>query len=197
MPTLYILAGPNGAGKTTYYETAIAEGFIDANLPFVNVDLITRSLPGMYTPENFVKADVIAREKIASHISQMSDFMIESNLATQKDYDWITAMTKKGYEVVLYFLGTSFLEINYNRVKKRVAEGGHDIAEPIIEHRYRMGLTYLKGNLNLFAKAYLIDNSGETALVMAELINGRLTTKDPNAPPWVSDALFIIERLKK
>ena len=55
MPTLYILAGPNGAGKTTYYETAATEGFIDSNLSFINVDLITRSLPGMYTPENFAK----------------------------------------------------------------------------------------------------------------------------------------------
>ncbi len=66
MPTLYILADPNGAGKPTYYETA--EGFINFNLPFINVDLITRSLPGMYTPENFAKADVLAREKIASHM---------------------------------------------------------------------------------------------------------------------------------
>jgi predicted ABC-type ATPase len=51
MPILYILAGPNGTGKTTYYETAIAEGFIDPTLPFVNVDLTTRSLPGGYTGE--------------------------------------------------------------------------------------------------------------------------------------------------
>ena len=49
MPALYILAGPNGTGKTTYYETAIAEGFIDPSLPFVNVDLVTRTLPGGYT----------------------------------------------------------------------------------------------------------------------------------------------------
>jgi len=127
----------------------------------------------------------------------MADFMIESNLATQKDYEWITAMIKKGYDVVLFFLCTSFLEINTNRVKKRVAEGGHDIAVPIIEHRYKMGLTYLRGNLHLFQKAYLIDNSGETALVMAELNNGTLTIKEPNAPAWVSNALYIIERLKK
>jgi predicted ABC-type ATPase len=197
MPTLFILAGPNGAGKTTYYETAIAEGFIDSNLPFVNVDLITRSLPGMYTPENFAKADVMAREKIASLINSLSDFMIESNLATQKDYDWISALTKKGYKVILYFLSTSFLEVNYNRVKKRVAEGGHDVAEPIIEHRYRMGLTYLKTNLTLFEQVYLIDNSGETALVMAELKGGNIVSKETNSPLWVNDALSIIERLKK
>ncbi len=90
MPTLYILAGPNGAGKTTYYETAIAEGFIDANLPFVNVDLITRSLPGMYTAENFVKADVTARDKIAKHINEMTDFMIESNFCLWSVFSPIT-----------------------------------------------------------------------------------------------------------
>ena len=151
----------------------------------------------MYTTENFVKADVIAREKIASHISQMTDFMIESNLAAQNDYNWITAMIKKGYEVVLFFLCTSFLEINTNRVKKRVAEGGHDIPVPIIEHRYKMGLTYLKGNLQLFQKAYLIDNSGETALVMAEVNAGSLVMKESNAPSWVNDVLYIIERLKR
>ena len=42
MPTLYILAGPNGAGKTTFYQTAIEEGFISKELPFINVDLITK-----------------------------------------------------------------------------------------------------------------------------------------------------------
>ena len=196
MPTLYILAGPNGTGKTTYYETAIAEKFIDPDLPFINADLITRSLPGGYTTENFAKADEITRAKIAEHINAMTDFMIESNLATQKDYDWINALIKKGYEVVLFFLCTSFVEININRVKKRVAEGGHDIAEPIIEHRYKMGLTYLKGNLQLFQKAYLIDNSEETALVMAEINNGSIQSKEPNSPKWVSDVLYIAERLK-
>lgn len=196
MPTLSILAGPNGAGKTSYYETAIAEGFIDPMLSFVNVDLITRSLPGMYTTENFAKAEIIAREKIALHINEMTDFMIESNLATQKDYDWIQSIIKKGYEVTLYFLCTSFLEINYNRVKKRVAEGGHDVAEPIIEHRYKMGLIYLKTNLPIFSKVFLIDNTGETALVMAEVNYGVLTFKEKNTPTWVNNALYIIERLK-
>jgi predicted ABC-type ATPase len=82
---LYILAGPNGTGKTTYYETAIAEGFIDPSLRFVNVDLITRSLPGGYTGENFAKADELARIEIGEHLAAMRDFMIESNLATQND----------------------------------------------------------------------------------------------------------------
>jgi predicted ABC-type ATPase len=161
------------------------------------VDLITRSLPGGYTFDNFAKAENITRTKIAEHIRALTDFMIESNLATQKDYDWVNAMIRKGYDVVLFFLCTSLLAINIGRVKKRVAEGGHDVAEPIIEHRYKMGLTYLKGNIQLFQKAYLIDNSGETAIVMAELKNGIIQSKDQASPQWVTDVLFIAERLGK
>jgi predicted ABC-type ATPase len=197
MPALYILAGPNGTGKTSYYEVAITEGFIDATLPFVNVDLITRELRGGYTTENFTKADEIARQRISNHLNAKSDFMIESNLSTQKDYDWVHAMQKAGYEVILFFLCTSHVEINIGRVQKRVAEGGHDIAVSIIEHRYKMGLTYLKGNLHLFNKAYLIDNSSETALVMAEISEGIIVSKEHQAPQWVNDALYIIERIKK
>lgn len=70
------------------------------------------------------------------------------------------------------------MAVNLSRVQKRVAEGAHDIPVPIIEQRYKMGLTYLKGNLHLFSKAYLVDNSAETALVMAELRNGILLTKE-------------------
>ncbi len=55
MPILYILAGPNGAGKTTFYFTAVEQGFIDKNLPFINTDLITKDELGGYIEGNFVK----------------------------------------------------------------------------------------------------------------------------------------------
>ncbi len=197
MPTVYILAGPNGTGKTTYYETAVAEGFIDQTLPFVNVDIITKSLPGGYKPENFVKAEAITRAILANHINSNNDFMIESNLSSQKDYDWIQAMITHGYDVVLFFLSTSTVKINIARVKNRVAEGGHYIAEPIIEHRYKMGLSYLKGKLQIFKKAYLIDNSGETALLAVELNAGLIVNEYPPLPHWVNEALYIVKRMKK
>lgn len=115
----------------------------------------------------------------------------------QKDYDWINAMIRKGYDVVLFFLCTSMVEVNISRVQRRVAEGGHDIAVPIIQHRYKMGLTYLKGNLQIFHKVFLIDNSEETAVVIAESEKGILIRKEPDSPQWVNDVLYIIERLKR
>ena len=60
MPVLFILAGPNGTGKTTYYNSAIQRGFINPQLPFLNVDVIAKDELGGYTEENFVRAEMIS-----------------------------------------------------------------------------------------------------------------------------------------
>jgi predicted ABC-type ATPase len=196
MPTLYILAGPNGAGKTTFYFTAINQGFIDKNLPFINVDLITRNELGGYTTENFTKAEAIVRERIAAHIAKEESFLIESNLARQSDYDWIKSIKNKGYEVVLYFLCTSAIDINIERVRKRVKEGGHDVPENIITHRYNMALIYLRKEIFEFEEVYLIENSAETAEQVAVIKKGILQYKKDNSAGWVNNVLYFIERLK-
>ena len=195
MPTLFILAGPNGAGKTTFYYQAIEDGFIRKDLPFINVDIVARNLPGGYAEENFVKAAEITRERIAGHIRLKEDFMIESNLAKTADYDWIENMKKAGYEVVLYFLCTKGIEINIDRVERRVKEGGHFIPPHIITDRYNLCLIYLKSKLSIFKQAYLIDNTEETVDVVAKLENGKIVTEVPDPPEWVSNLLFIVKKL--
>lgn len=76
MPTLYILAGPNGAGKSTFYFTAIEQGFIDKELPFINTDIIAKNELGGYSEENFQKAEAIVRSRMAERISKNEDFLI-------------------------------------------------------------------------------------------------------------------------
>lgn len=197
MPRLYILAGPNGAGKTTFYQTAIEEGFISKELPFINVDLITKDQLGGYSEINFVRAEELYRERVGQLISNSQDFMIESNLSKDSEYSWIEKMKQKGYEVVVYYLCTDYPEeVHVQRVRARVLEGGHNVPENIIHHRYKMSLLYLKTRMHTFNKIYLIDNE-ETAIVMAELVNGIIITKDDNLPKWVVQSLSIIEKLRR
>lgn len=195
MPALYILAGPNGTGKTTYYNTAIEEGFIDASLPFINVDLICRDELGGYSEENTIKAEQIARERIKSHIEKSESFMIESNLAQQTDYDWIERMSAAGFKTNLIFLCTSLLDVNIQRVQKRVREGGHYIPESIVRQRYHNSLTYLKGKLHTFDDAVLIDNSGDIPQHVASVNNGIISFQIPECPQWAKGLLFISEKL--
>lgn len=197
MPAIYILAGPNGTGKTTYYTTAIEEGFIEATLPFINVDVICRDELGGYSEENTVKAENIARERIRAHIEKGESFMIESNLARQSDYDWIQRMSDAGYDTHLFFLCTSLIDINIQRVEKRVQEGGHYIPEAIVRQRYNSALTYLKGKLHTFNEAILIDNSDDIPQNVAFLADGVITYKMEHCPEWAQSLLYIAEKLSK
>ena len=138
MPSLYILAGPNGAGKTTFYFSTIEQNFIDKKLSYINTDIIARDELGGYTKMNFARAEEIVRERIARHIELEESFMVESNLARQSDYDWLNAIKAKGYSIIIYFLCTSNVAINLNRITRRVKEGGHDIPENIVRDRYNM-----------------------------------------------------------
>lgn len=197
MPILFILAGPNGVGKTTFYGTAVAQGFIPADLPFVNIDLIVKDELGGYSDSNYSHAESIYRTRTGNFIANGKDFMIESNLARQADYDWIENMIKAGYEVVLYFLCTQDLTINIDRVKQRVKEGGHNVPESIIEQRFRNVLLYLKAKLHLFAEVYIIDNSFEEPVEMAVLAKGKIISKNTDCPKWVNDLLYITERIQQ
>src|ERR1700722_2151283 len=159
MPSLYILGGANGVGKTTWYQLGVENKSINPELPFINIDLIVLRELGGYTAENLARAEQIARERMKVLLQERKDFMIESNLSKSADYDWIALMRKNGYETVLFFLGTNDVEINKNRVRARVLEGGHAVADPIIEQRYQMGLSYLKARVLDFSNATLFDVS--------------------------------------
>jgi predicted ABC-type ATPase len=195
MPTLYVLGGANGVGKTTWYQLGIENKSIDPDLPFVNIDLIVlRELNG-YTAENLAKAELIARERMRVLLQERKDFMIESNLSKSFDYDWIGSMRRNGYDTVLFFLGTNDVEINKNRVKARILEGGHAVADPIIEQRYQTGLSYLKSKVLDFSEATIVDVSGHQPCIMAQLRQGHIVFKDPYCLPWVQASLELAERI--
>ncbi len=196
MPTLFVLGGANGAGKTTWHSAGIVNNFINEGLPFVNVDNIVLLELGGYTAENISRAEQLSRERMAILISERKDFMIESNLSKSSDYEWITLMRKNGYDTSLFFLGTDDVEINKGRVRARVIEGGHNIDDSIIEHRYSMGLSYLKSQVLNFSSAILFDVSVDGQR-MAELLNGVIIFKDTECPKWVQDSLQIAERLQQ
>lgn len=194
---LIYLAGPNGAGKTTYYFTALNKLFINQHLPFINLDVIAKDEMGDYSTENFARAEMVYRERISKSLKDGDDFMIESNLAKSSDYEWIEKMIQRGYELILFFLCTDDVNININRVQRRVKVGGHDITPEIIIHRYKMALTYLKGKLHLFKETYFIDNSTDEAIEVGSIKESRLTELATESPKWLNEVLFIARRMKK
>src|SRR5213592_1766461 len=132
MPNLFLIAGPNGAGKST-------------SAP--------RLLDGPRRVDEFVNADVIAREQGLSDIA-----------AGRQTLARIHALRRSGYQVDLTFFWLPSAEMAIQRVRQRVATGGHHIPEDVIRRRYERGLeNFFNGYAEATDSWEFIDNTARSA----------------------------------
>jgi predicted ABC-type ATPase len=133
----YIIAGPNGAGKTTFAETFLPN---DVNcLQFLNADLIAQGL-SPFKPESMaIEAGRLLLRRIDELVSKQEDFAFETTLSGLSYVRRIQEWKSAGYSVVLYFLKLPSEELAIERVRLRVAEGGHNVPDKIIRRRYHKG----------------------------------------------------------
>ncbi|GAA4752168.1 zeta toxin family protein [Flavisolibacter ginsenosidimutans] len=160
MPDLYIIAGPNGAGKTTASFTMLPQIFNVRE--FVNADEIARGL-SPFNPESVsFEAGRIMLQRINQLVATRKTFAFETTLSTRFYVRLIEQCRDEGYKIHLIFLWLNSPELAIERVKSRVAKGGHNIPEEVITRRYLKGL---QNFVNLFMPIcdewMVADNSDE------------------------------------
>lgn len=136
-PRLIIIGGPNGAGKTSF-----AREFLPGEAGcrnFVNADLIAAGLSPFDPDAALVRGGKIMLDEIQWHLDATADFAIESTLSGKTYTNLIADCRRRGYEIRLYFLRLSSTELAINRVRSRVAQGGHDVAEDVVRRRFEAG----------------------------------------------------------
>lgn len=143
--TLYIISGCNGAGKTTASYTVLPE-ILDCR-EYVNADEIAKGL-SPFNPESVaIEAGRLMLERIDYLMTAGVSFSIETSLATKSYVNLVRRAHKQGYNVKLLFFWLESPEMAKLRVAERVAKGGHNIPEDVIERRYYAGIRNL---FNLF-----------------------------------------------
>ena len=86
-----------------------------------------------------------------------------------------------------YFICTESPEINVERVRNRVAKGGHPVPEAKIVSRYYNSLSLLREAINHTHRTYLFDNTGREGKLIAEIYKGKtFTLKNNGVPSWVN-----------
>ena len=172
MPNLYIISGCNGAGKTTASFTVLPE-MLDCR-EFVNADEIARELSPFQPEKVAVEAGRIMLQRIEELLRKKEDFAIETTLATRSYAQTIKKASGSGYNVTLVYFWLASPELAIQRVKNRVAEGGHHIPEYVIRRRYK-SRRYKKGVKTLFQLFIpvcdywiVIDNSQTPYNIVAE-----------------------------
>jgi predicted ABC-type ATPase len=178
LPNLYIIAGCNGAGKTTASYTVLPE-ILDCK-EFINADEIARGLSPFQPEKVAIHAGRIMLQRIDELLNLKVDFAIETTLTTKSYANTIEAAKQNGYEITLLYFWLNNVELAIERVKKRVADGGHDIPEETIRRRYKKGMYNL---IHTFIHHcdywFVIDNSGKTFNFIVEgLSNSEITIYD-------------------
>ncbi|MBR5075529.1 MAG: zeta toxin family protein [Bacteroidales bacterium] len=167
MPKLYIISGCNGSGKTTACYTLLPD-LLNCR-EFVNSDEFAKSL----SPFNPASASVTASRymlmKINYLLDRNADFCVETTLATRSLVKIVEEAQRRGYEVMILYFWLNSPELAIQRVRDRVASGGHHIPDPVIRRRYVMGLQYFFNTyIPVSDRWVLADNSRTPFTVVAE-----------------------------
>lgn len=157
---IVIIAGPNGAGKTTFAREFLLH---EAGCPsFVNADLIAAGLSPFQPEQVAFRAGRLMLAEIKDYVRRRESFAFETTLSGRHYVRMIREWRKMGYRVKLIFLRLASEEIALDRVRIRVAQGGHNIEPEVIRRRFHKGLDNFNELYKGLVTAWVeYDNSGE------------------------------------
>lgn len=195
-PTLWIVAGPNGSGKSTLYEGTIIEDF-GRSVWIINPDRLTQRIVDQEGLDlrnangaaldrimDWLKASVAAHQTVG----------VETVLSTGKYRELVTNAKVLGFEVRLIYVILRNPELSVDRVKRRAATGGHDVAEADVIKRYGKSLDQLPWFLEEADQVFVYDNSGSTPKRVAEKCADGSILLDPEAPAPLKSAIRSLEK---
>lgn len=168
MPQVIIIAGPNGAGKTTFAREYLSGR--QGQLVFVNADEIARELADQGRPraELDIRAGRVMLERIDDLARASADFMFETTLATRSYAPKIAAWRHRSYSVSLIYLRLASAAASVERVRKRVAAGGHGIPDEVIRRRFQKSMTYFETVYKPRVDEWYVRESVEGTFTLAE-----------------------------
>ena len=157
---IVIIAGPNGAGKTTFAKQFLPH---EAGCPdFINVDLIAAGLSPFDPDAAALKAGRLVLTEIRARVRQKHTFAFETTLSGLTYARMIPAWQQASYHVKIIFLSLVSADLAIARVRARVAQGGHAVAEPVIRRRFAAGLRNFRTIYKALADSWVLyDNSGD------------------------------------
>jgi predicted ABC-type ATPase len=151
VPVLTIFAGPNGSGKSSVIKRFEFEG--RHNL--LDTDAIAKRL----NPNNPALSAIAAGREVIrrthEYIEMGQSFAIETTLAGSWTLTAIHAALQREYLIRIVYVCIDTPELNVQRVRERVAYGGHDVPEDDIRRRYTRSLLNLRPVLKIANQGFI------------------------------------------
>ena len=176
-PTLWIIAGPNGSGKSSLYNRTDIEGW-GGSVWIINPDLLTQSIVeqeqmGLHAA-NLEAVERLERWLHAS-IDVYQTIGVDTVLSTDK-YRCLAERAKRaGFRVRMIYVVLASAELQAQRIRLRVVEGGHDVPAAKVAARRTRSFKQLAWFIPAVDDCYIYDNStGEPELIAEKIGPGLL-----------------------
>lgn len=159
-PAILVLAGVNGAGKSSVGGALLQQ----RGLHYFNPDEAAKRIRAAtrYTSE---EANSLAwqegKERLEAAIHGRSSYAFESTLAGRTIPSLLVEASSAGIDIFAWFVGLATPEQHIERVRARVAAGGHDIPEALIRQRWDRSRRNILKLLPHLAELKIFDNSAE------------------------------------
>ena len=193
-PRFWIVAGPNGSGKSTLYDATDIEGF-GKSVWIINPDLLSIRLNRQEDMDPLTaNREALNRiwEWLSASIRAHQTVGVETVLSTDKYQRLVEQAKAKAFEVRLLYVTLRTADQNVERVKMRVATGGHDVPEDKIRERRERSFQQLPWFLDRADLALIYDNSGKTPVLVGRKKSGVIEL-DPDAPGEIITAVKTLE----
>lgn len=184
---LVLVAGPNGSGKTTITERYIQHRF--PGWPKLNADRLLIGLEryGLISPAPApVPALQAARliDDTATSLAVLREpFVLETVLSSAKYKPLISVARRSGLIFRLVYVTTESSDINVERVRQRVEDGGHDVPRHPIQERWIRSMDNLEWFAERADRLVVADNSGSSLKLLAlRSFGGLLELRDHEHP---------------
>ncbi|MFQ7000214.1 MAG: zeta toxin family protein [Clostridium sp.] len=183
MPTYTIFAGVNGTGKTSIYRSIYYDENKDEKR--INTDEMVARI-GSWRDSNLqMKCAREAVKLIRQYINNNISFNQETTLSGNSIVKNINNAKKKGFYIVMNYIGVESPEIAKERIKIRVSKGGHGIPDTDVERRYYESLKNLQRVIDICDEINVYDNT-EMFKEIVNIKNGNILWKANSIPSWVN-----------
>ena len=185
-PVLVVFAGPNGAGKTTMYKARMSR---NSTFPFINADVIQKEELRDPDESASYQAAAIAAGRRLEHIEQGRSFITETVFSHPSKLDLIKNARARGFEIRLFHISVEDPEILVDRVRQRVAEGGHNVPEHKIRERYERNGPLIRQAVLHSDTARVYDNSrfNRSPEMMLSFKESKPEFRNSKISQWVDD----------
>ena len=186
MNRLDLVVGPNGSGKSTFVELTLA--LLLPGSVFVNADEIARQRwPDDPSAHSYEAAEIAARTR-ATLIDRKLSFIAETVFSHPSKLDLVAAAKDADYTVVMHVLMVPE-DLSVERVRHRVAAGGHDVPAAKIRERHRRLWALVARAIPLCDSAICYDGGNRRGPRIVAQISGGDVVGSPSWPTWAPEEL--------